>query len=286
MTDTATAAFESSRRFLLGIAYRMLGSVSEAEDIVQDAYLRWHQTNHAGVDNPRAFLAKTVTHLCLDYLKTARVKRESYVGTWLPEPVMQNDPIAALDGDLSVALLMALERLSPLERAAFLLHDIFDVSFPEIATLLEKSEAGCRQLASRAREHVQSSRPRYPVSEEDGSRIVDAFFKASRSGDVHTLEHLLSSDVTLYSDGGGVKKAALNPIFGREKNIRFISGLVKQYGHLPSRILYRGLINNLPGFITLEVDNTLQSSAFEIENGMIQTIYVVRNPHKLAHVKV
>lgn len=264
----------------------MLGSITEAEDIVQEAYIRWHRADHSTVENPRSFLAKTVTNLCLDHLKSARVQRENYVGTWLPEPVVQNDPVSSLDGDLSVALLMALERLSPLERAAFLLHDIFDVSFPEIAILLEKSEAGCRQLASRAREHVHSSRPRYPVSTEEGSQIVDAFFQASRNGDTAALESILAENVILYSDGGGIRKAALNPIYGKEKNLRFFEGLVRQYGQLPTKIIYRGLINNLPGLITLEADGVLQSSAFEIENGVIQTIYVVRNPHKLTHVRV
>jgi len=286
MDENTADTFESSRRFLLGVAYRMLGSVTEAEDIVQEAYLRWHRTDHTAVENPRSFLAKTVTNLCLDHLKSARVQRENYVGTWLPEPIVQNDPVSSLDGDLSVALLMALERLSPLERAAFLLHDIFDVSFPEIALLLEKSEAGCRQLASRAREHVHASRPRYPVTAEEGSQIVDAFFQASRSGDTATLESILAENVILYSDGGGIRKAALNPVYGRDKNLRFFEGLVRQYGQLPTKILYRGLINNLPGLITLEADGALQSAAFEIENGVIQTIYVVRNPHKLTHVKI
>ncbi len=286
MNDAGVTDFEASRRFLLGIAYRMLGSVSEAEDTVQEAYLRWHHTPQERVENPRAFLARTVTNLCLDHLKSARVQREHYVGTWLPEPVVQDDPIASLDADLSMSLMMALERLSPLERAAFLLHDIFDMGFPEIAALLEKSEAACRQLASRAREHVQSSRPRYPVSEEEGSKIVNAFFQASRSGDTATLEHLLSEDVVLYSDGGGVRKSVLNPIYGREKNLRFFIGLVRQYGKLPSKILYQGEINRMPGLITVEVDGTIQSTAFEIENGTIRAIYVVRNPHKLGHVKV
>lgn len=286
MNEDAALSFEPQRRFLLNIAYRMLGRISEAEDAVQEAYIRWHFADRSSVADPRAFLARTVTRLCLDYLKSAQVKRETYIGPWLPEPVIDDDPTSAMDGDLSVALLMALERLSPLERAAFLLHDVFDVGFSEIATMLEKNEAACRQLASRAREHVRDSRPRFPVSQKDGSRLANAFFEALHSGDVQALQNLLADDVEFYSDGGGIKPAAINPLFGADRVVKFFAGLAKRAALAMPEIVYRGSINNLPGLISVESDGTVQSTAFDIRDGKIVAIYVVRNPEKLAHLNI
>lgn len=264
----------------------MLGRISEAEDAVQEAYIRWHFADRSSVSDPRAFLARTVTRLCLDHLKSAQVKRETYIGPWLPEPVVNDDPTSAIDGDLSVALLMALERLSPPERAAFLLHDVFDVGFPEIAATLEKNEAACRQLASRAREHVRASRPRFPISKEDGSRLANAFFEATRSGDVQGLQALLADDVEFYSDGGGLKPAAINPLFGADRVSKFFGGFAKRANFVSPEIVYRGTINNLPGIISIEPDGTVQSTAFEIRDGKIAAIYVVRNPEKLVHLNI
>lgn len=292
MSDPAllpAAVFEQNRCYLAGLAYRMLGSVAEAEDIVQDAWIRWDGTDHAGVENPRAFLSRIVTRLCLDQIKSARARRETYVGPWLPEPLledMSHDMAAELEraDDLSVALLLALERLSPLERAAFLLHDVFEASYTEVAEALDRDEAACRQLAARARKHVQVERPRYIVPHDEGRRIADAFFTASRSGDTATLKTLLADHVTLYADGGGIRPSALHPILGSTKVASLFEGFWRKFPKNSSRRVYRGLINGLPGFATVEYEGTLQTTALQIENSRIVAIYVMRNPEKLAHV--
>lgn len=285
----AALSFEPLRRHLTSIAYRMLGSVSEAEDTVQEAYLRWHAVDRTAVSDTRAFLTKTVTRLCLDYLKSARVRRESYVGTWLPEPLLDSAAYEAgseseYADDLSVALMLALERLSPLERAAFLLHDVFDMSFAEVAETLGRNEAACRQLAARAREHVRAARPRFTVSQEEGARIADAFFQAAKGGDIGTLQQLLAEHAIIFSDGGGRKLAALNPIVGRDKVIRFFVGIARKAGYQKPSIIYRGLINGLPGFVTIEHGEVLQTTAINVQDGVITAIYIVRNPDKLKHV--
>ncbi|MFE8595520.1 sigma-70 family RNA polymerase sigma factor [Archangium violaceum] len=275
--DSPTSTFDPLRPRLLRIAYRMLGSAAEAEDVVQDAYLRWHQTDRAAVRDAGAVLVRTVTRLCLDILKSARVRREQYMGTWLPEPIVE-----PMEGDdLTLTLMMALERLSPLERAAFLLHDVFGMDFDEVARAIDRDPAACRQLASRARGHVREARPRFPVTEDQGRELASAFFTATRSGDLGALQALLAQDVVLYSDGGGKAKAALNPIYGLEKNLRFVTGILQRTGPNSSRIVYEGKIDGLPGFVTVEADGVWQSTALAIEEGRIVTIYITRNPDKL-----
>ncbi len=274
MTDD----FEPHRRYLAGIAYRMLGSVAEAEDIVQDAFLRWHGVDRAEIREPRAYLARTVTHLCLDRLKSARAQRETYVGTWLPEPVLDAD--AVLAQDLSLALLMALERLSPLERAAFLLHDVFDMAYPEIADILERTEPACRQLTARAREHVRD-RPRFQPTDEAAERLATAFHAAMTTGDLLAISKLLAEDAVFYSDGGGKRAAALNPIFGRDKILRFMIGVAGK-GRLPTEIR-PAHINGMPGFVTRSPDG-LDATALEIRDDRVVAIYMIRNPDKLRHL--
>jgi len=285
----ATRDFEPHRRHLIGLAYRMLGSLAEAEDAVQEAYLRWHQVDRATVRNPRAFLSKTVTRLCLDALKSARARRESYVGPWLPEPVLDTASFAADTAsdyaeDLSVALMLALERLSPLERAAFLLHDVFDMDFAEVGETLGRSEATCRQLASRARSHVRAARPRFRVSAEDGARLVEAFVVASRSGDAGALARLLAEGAVLYSDGGGKRPAALNPIYGRDKIVRFFTSLARKDRLRSIAALRAAAVNGLPGLVAIEADGTPLTMALDIRDGTISAIYIVSNPDKLRHV--
>lgn len=208
-----TATFEAHRPRLLRIAYRMLGSRSEAEDVVQDAWLRWVAADRTGVAAPDRFLARVVTRLCLDQIKSARAA-ESYVGPWLPEPLVE----AAADGvdedDLTLTLMLALERLSPLERAAFLLHDVFGLPLGDVAETLGRAPPAVRQLAARARRNVRAARPRYPVTRDEGERVARAFFEASASGDVARLRTLLADRVTLSSDGGGKVLAFINPIRG------------------------------------------------------------------------
>ena len=215
MSDPA-ASFEPYRRRLLGLAYRMLGSMADAEDAVQETYLRWHGADRDNVSDPRAFLMTTTTRICLDMLTSARARREEYVGPWLPEPVVDTAALAPdsrteLAEDLSIALLLTLDRLSPLERAAFLLHDVFDFSFSEVASALERSEAACRQLAARARAHVRAARPRGATApparsgeiDAKHAQLLSAFAAATQSGDLNALTQLLASDVRVVTDGGG-----------------------------------------------------------------------------------
>ena len=237
MMDPALS-FEPHRRHLRGLAYRMLGSLAEAEDAVQDAYLRWHAVDRDQVTDPRAFLTTATTRICLDALQSARARREEYVGPWLPEPVVDTKALAPdaqteLAEDLSIALLLALDRLSPLERAAFLLHDVFDCSFSEVAQALDRSEAACRQLASRARTHVREARPRDESVARDRAddaatrheELISAFVAATRSGDLDALMSMLAEDARLVADGGGKVQAALNVIEGANSIARFIVGV-------------------------------------------------------------
>jgi RNA polymerase sigma-70 factor (ECF subfamily) len=274
-------AFEPHRRYLVGVAYRMLGSVAEAEDAVQDAFIRWQTVEHADVSDARAYLRRVVTRLCLDRLKSARAQREQYVGTWLPEPLVE-DVAAATAENVSVALLMTLERLSPLERAAFLLHDVFDMDYSEVAGALERTEASCRQLATRARAHVRESRPRFEADRDDENRLTMAFSAAVMSGDVDALAKVLAQDAVLYSDGGGKRTAALNPIYGRDKILRFFLATARK-GHLPSDARFVR-INGHPGFV-FHRDDGVETLALEIEDGAIVALYAVRNPDKLRHLE-
>lgn len=281
--DDAAGTFAPLRPRLTRIAYRMLGSVAEAEDIVQDAYLRWHGTDRSAVSNPKAFLSKTVTRLCLDHLKSARVKRETYIGPWVPEPMIEPPETDEAD-DITLTLMMALERLSPLERAAFLLHDVFGQDFDDVAQAIDRDAAACRQLASRAREHVRAAKPRFPVSPSHGADIAKVFFKASRSGEVAPLQSLLAKDVILYSDGGGKRIAALNPIYGDMNVARFFAGIAQKTSITEPLIWRQTTVDGLPGIVVIENGEVMHTMALEIDDGRITAIYVVRNPDKLKHV--
>jgi RNA polymerase sigma-70 factor (ECF subfamily) len=288
--DTRAAEdFERHRGPLTGLGYRMLGSLAEAEDLVQEAYLRWHAADRSAVEDARAFLSRVMTRLCLDHLKSARARREKNVGPWLPEPVLDDEALTAdaeseLADDLSVALLLALERLSPLERAAFLLHDVFDMEFAWVAEVLERSEPACRQLAARARAHVQESRPRFTVSREDCTRLTEAFLTATRTGDAGTLTRLLARDAVLHSDGGGKRPAALRPITGREKIIRFFVGLAGKADLTGAYVYTPARINGQPGYVVAEPDGSVTSVALELRDGLVASIYIMRNPEKLGHL--
>lgn len=285
--DSATNLFEPHRPHLLSVAYRFLGSVTEAQDIVQEAYLRWIQSDLATVREPKPFLTRITARLCLDHLKSARVQRERYVGPWLPEPLVQaadyaTAPAAGLADDISVALLLALERLSPLERAAFVLHDIFGQSFAEIAVILETAPTSCRQLAARARKHVRAAKPRYALAPNEGRRLVEAFEAAAQSGDLTALSRLLARDAMLHSDSGGKVRSARRSILGAERIARLFTGLRRKHG--PHASAQPAVINGLPGLILRDATGLLQTLAFEIEGDRIQTLYLVRNPDKLRHV--
>jgi len=270
---------------LLGLAYRMLGSRSDAEDIVQDAYLRF--AGAQDVRNAEAFLVTVVTRLCLDRLKSARAQREVYVGPWLPEPVFDAEGLSAdaateLADDLSFALLLALDRLSPLERAAFLLHDVFDTPFSEIAAMLDRTEAACRQLASRARRAVRDDRPAPAKAPDNHARLLQAFGEAVASGNVAQLAELLRADAVALTDGGGRKTAARNPIVGAEKIARFFIGIsAKNAGH--DVRIEPAMINGAFGallYLDGELDHTMSMA---ISGDKIAAIYIVRNPDKLRH---
>jgi RNA polymerase sigma-70 factor, ECF subfamily len=271
---------------LLGLAYRMLGSRSDAEDVVQDAYLRF--AGAQDVHNAEAFLVTIVTRLCLDRLKSAKAQREIYVGPWLPEPVFDADGLSAdaateLADDLSFALLLALDRLSPMERAAFLLHDVFDTPFSEIAAMLGRTEASCRQLASRARRAVRDNRPAPAQAPDNHARLLQAFGDAVASGNVAQLAELLREDAVALTDGGGRKTAARNPIIGADKIARFFIGIAaKNAGH--DMRIEPAMINGAFGAL-LYLDGELDSTmSMAIDGEKIAAIYIVRNPDKLRHL--
>jgi RNA polymerase sigma-70 factor, ECF subfamily len=282
-SQNAASTFDPLRPKLIRIAYRMLGSVADAEDMVQEAFLRWLDADRDAVREPEAYLRRVVTRLCLDHLKSARHRRETYIGPWLPEPVVEAAEEDDID-DVTLPLMMALERLSPLERAAFLLHDVFGVSFEEIAETIGREAATCRQLASRARTHVRATRPRFHMPKERGLEIAAAFFAATRNGNMQELQSLLAADVSVYSDGGGKRPAAMRPIVGRDDVMRFHTSLARLFAEKMSRIVRYGFVNGLPGFVTIEEDDTLQTTALQIEGGKIVAIYVMRNPDKLQHL--
>jgi RNA polymerase sigma-70 factor (ECF subfamily) len=274
----------------MGLAYRMLASRADAEDVLQDAYLRLTGAND--VRNVEAFLVTAVTRLCLDRLKSARTKREVYVGPWLPEPVLDAEalsPDAAteLAGDLSFGLMLALERLTPAERAAFLLHDVFGASFKDVAQVLDKSEPACRQLASRGRKAVRKARPAAPVPAEVHARLLAAFVAAVQSGDVAQLAGLLREDAVALSDGGGVKAAALHPIRGVDKVARLFVGLARKQGRRNVTLaLQECAINGAPGLLVY-VDGILdQTLSLAIEDDRIAAVHVVRNPDKLKRLHI
>jgi RNA polymerase sigma-70 factor (ECF subfamily) len=279
----AASTFDPLRPRLLRVAYRMLGSLTDAEDMVQEAFLRWLATDRAAVREPAAYLTRTVTRLCLDHLKSARARRETYIGPWLPDPVVEPAD-EAIDEDITLPLLLALERLSPLERAAFLLHDVFGVGFDEVAETIGRDAAACRQLASRARAHVQESRPRFPIPRERGLQIAEAFFAASRSGDMGALRSLLADDIVIRSDGGGKVRAALRPIGGIDDVMKLHTALAHTFAQHMSQLVRYAFVNGLPGFVTIEAGDVVQTTALEIENGRIVGIYVTRNPDKLRHL--
>ncbi|MCF8482625.1 MAG: RNA polymerase sigma factor SigJ [Rhodospirillum sp.] len=274
--------FWSQRPRLLGLAYRMLGDRAAAEDVVQDSFIRWRDVDPDTITNPAGYLTRVVTHLSIDALRVRQRLVPSYPGPWLPEPIGEADhgPMG-LGEDISAALMMALERLSPLERAVFLLHDIFETEFSEIATTLGRTPEACRQLASRARRAVAGSRRRYPLDVKEGARLVEAFFLASRGGDVAALERLLTEDAVLFADGGGIRSAALRPIVGRDRVVRFCAGLARKAGFIPPEWRQEERITGTPGLVTLEADGLPQVTLVEPRVGRIAAIYVIRNPLKL-----
>jgi RNA polymerase sigma-70 factor (ECF subfamily) len=284
-------AIHAHRPVLQAIAYRMLGSMAEAEDAVQETFLRWHRQDQAQqlseIREPKAWLITTLTRHCIDRLRAAKAQRESYVGMWLPEPVVEEPAVEPVDRlelaeTLSMALLMMLERLSPDERAAFLLHEVFETDYPDVARILGKTEAACRQLVHRAKERVKAGKPRFTPSRAEQEKVMEGFKRAVASGDVAGLAALFSTDATLYSDGGGKAAATLNPIFGAEKIARFFIG-VRDKQPEGARIEPR-IVNGSLGYVVTVGDTVLQASHFEFDGDRITAVHIVRNPDKLKHL--
>lgn len=281
-------AFNQHRSLLFAIAYRMLGTVTDAEDMVQETFLRWQSTTQATVKSTKTYLSTIITRLCIDHLRSARVRREQYVGPWLPEPIVTQataDPADRLElaDSLSMAFLVVLERLSPLERAVFLMREVFEYDYDEIAQMVGKSPANCRQILRRSRQHLMSQRPRFPVSHQQQEQITNQFLEATTQGNLQSLLTLLSQDVTYWSDGGGQVVAALKPLQGGMKVARFLLTLRSKW---LSRSIFRRIeINGQPGIITLTNDAIHSVTTFDIVDGYIHNIYMVRNPDKLERIR-
>lgn len=278
-----TESFNQYRPLLFSIAYRMLGSVMEAEDMVQETFLRWQQVSEDEIESPKAYLTTIVTRLCIDFLRSARARREEYVGPWLPEPLVTGEPAAGGDmtlaDSLSMAFLVLLESLNPVERAVFLLRDVFDYDYAEIARIVGKSEANCRQMARRARQYIAARRPRFNASPEQQERLLLQFLETSTNGDVPGLVELLADDITLWADGGGKARAALKPIRGALNVARFVVGVVRT---LPRDMVTRRVeINGQPGIIAYEGDRVIGVAVLDVGDGRIQGIGFIVNPEKL-----
>jgi RNA polymerase sigma-70 factor, ECF subfamily len=277
--------FERHRPLLFSIAYRMLGSVADAEDVVQEAYLRWQEVPEAEVRSPRSYLSAVVTRLSIDRLRSARAWREEYVGPWLPEPLVSDraEEVAAdptgLDETLSMAFMVLLESLNPVERAVFLLREVFDYDYREISRIVGKSEDNCRQIARRARRSVAARRPRYERSPEQEERLTERFVEACTSGDMEGLLGLLSEDVTLWSDGGGEVAAAPYPIHGPERVARFLLGVLRTVPAGFSARLTR--INGGPGVVGYVEGRPTSVVALDVADGRLRGVRIVVNPEKL-----
>jgi RNA polymerase sigma-70 factor (ECF subfamily) len=285
---------EELRPGAFAVAYRMLGSVSDAEDIVQEALLRLHLVLRHGeqIESPRAYLSTIVTRLCIDQLRSARVRRESYVGEWLPEPLVDDvhgDPAdhAEVADSLSLAFLVLLESLTPEQRAAFLLREVFDYPYAQIAAIIGTSENNTRQLVARARKHVDEGRPRFEASQHQREQLAHSFLDALRDGDLHALEELLAHDVVIHADGGGQKGAITRPVYGRERVARLLLRVMRAAEPFGGWSLRQVQVNGQPGALRFDAAGKL-SAVLELDiagNGHIQTVRAIANPDKLRHLE-
>jgi RNA polymerase sigma-70 factor, ECF subfamily len=281
------------RPLLFSIAYRMLGSASDAEDIVQEAFLRFHRETAAGthVESPKSYLSAVTTRLCIDHLRSARVRRESYVGTWLPEPLLTEETSdaerhAETADSLSMGFLVLLESLTPVERAVFLLREVFEYDYDEIASVVGKSEENCRQIAVRARRQVQAGKPRFEASKAEREELARRFFRAAGEGDFESLVGMLAADVVAYADGGGKATAFPRPVHGRDKVLRILRGGAARGERLSVRGMRLAEINGQPGAMFLDPDGVpVVAVSLDIADGQVQTLHAVSNPDKLAHLR-
>jgi RNA polymerase sigma-70 factor (ECF subfamily) len=285
--DARTEVFESHRQGLFGIAYRMLGNAAEAEDVVQDAWLRFERAG-ADVDSPKAFLSTIVSRLCLDRLRSARHRRETYPGTWLPEPIVE--PIDAAPAPdvlvggrelISYATMILLETLAPSERAVFVLSEAFSYSHREIAATIGVSEPSSRQLLHRARQRLHERERRYTTTMAERRRLTEAFLRAASAGDLDSLKDLLAEDIVVTSDGGGKAVAAINPVYGRDRVYRFILGTM---GKEPPEGVALALVNGEPGIVTWYRGKVQLVGSFEWRDGRLQEFHIMRNPDKFTHI--
>jgi RNA polymerase sigma-70 factor, ECF subfamily len=280
--------YEELRPLLFSIAYRMVSSVGDAEDIVQEAFLRIHRTEAEGqrIESPKAYLSAVVTRLSIDHLKSARVRREQYVGQWLPEPLQTDDGLDAAEtaDSLSMAFLVLLESLTPVERAVFLLREVFDYDYGEIAKIVERTEDNCRQLYVRARRHVDEGRPRFEASRQQRDELARRFIAAAQQGDTQGLVELLAADVVVYGDGGGKAPSWTQPIYGRERVAKLMAGTFAQALRLGASVQPTQL-NGQPGLMFFDDGGRIGAvMSLEMADGVIQTIRGVTNPDKLAHL--
>lgn len=282
--DNPTAAFEAERPRLRALAYRMLGTLGDAEDAVQDTYLRWHRTDRSIVRTPQAWLVSACTRICIDRLRRVRTERAAYIGPWLPEPmIVETQDSPALDDTLSLAFLVVLERLSPSERAAWLLHEAFEHDYAEIARALDKSEAACRQLVSRARQHLKEARPRFAPDRAAADGLAGRFLQACIANDRAALMDLLAFNAEAWTDGGGKVRSALNVIVGADRVMRFILGIM---GKQPADLQLRPVrINGMPSLIGYVHGTPCHTFSLDIVDGRVAGVYIVRNPDKLRHLQ-
>jgi len=285
---TRLASFDQYRSLLLSIAYRMLGSVGDAEDMVQESFIRWQQARADDIRSPRAFLVTIISRLCINHLQSAHVKREEYVGQWLPEP-LATDPgsnpfgIIKVDESLSLAFLLLLERLTPVERAVFLLREVFEYEYSQIADVVDQSEANCRQILRRARQHVSAVHPRFKPSAQEQNELLERFRQASASGDMDQLLALFSKDIVLHSDGGGKAIAVPNLVYGADRVARAIVRGFRKL--LPTNLVQRILeVNGAPSVVSYFNEQTHSTLTLDAAAGRIRAIYIVTNPEKLAHL--
>ena len=285
MTEEQLASeFAEHRSVLVGAAYRVVGSVSDAEDVVQEAWLRWTGVDHDEVRDTRAYLIRITTRLALNRLREQKARREQYVGPWLPEPLAtDDDPEAAVElaDSVSMAMLVVLETLSPLERATFVLREVFDLPYDEIADTLGRSEPAVRQLAHRAREHVQARQPRHHVDKARHDEVTMRFMQAAGSGDFDQVVALLAPDAVLISDGGGKKKAALRPIHGADKIARWLFAVIAEN---PGFEIRMGTLNGEIAYIAYDGEAPDTVAFLKTEGGLINELYLIRNPDKLEHI--
>jgi RNA polymerase sigma-70 factor, ECF subfamily len=276
--EADAVAFEEWRSLLFGVAYRMLGSAADAEDLVQEAFIRWLRRGDTEVQSVRAYLVTIVTRLCLDQLGSARAKRVTYTGPWLPEPVVVEEEAAAEKADsLSLAFLVLLEELTPLERAAYLLHDIFGYSFDEVAHSLGRTPAACRQLGVRARKRIEERRQRFDADLRQGRELTDRFLLACASGDLSSLLSMLSDDVVVWTDGGGKVRAAMRPVVGPYRSSRFLVNVAKKIHGVPQATV----LNGQPATVFVQGDTVMAALVLDIMDGTIVGVRAVTNPDKL-----